>query len=93
VEWLDGLDYDVDPARAEVFYDAVRKYYPGLKDGAIEPGTLGSANLPPKRRPTVIRPGAAWRAGWSPVRDQSPGWAPALADTVESALICHQPRR
>jgi L-2-hydroxyglutarate oxidase LhgO len=41
VEWLDGLDYDVDPARAEVFYDAVRKYYPGLKDGAIEPGYAG----------------------------------------------------
>jgi L-2-hydroxyglutarate oxidase LhgO len=41
VEWLDALDYDVDPARAEVFYDAVRKYYPGLKDGAIEPGYAG----------------------------------------------------
>ena len=29
------------PTRAEVFYDAVRKYYPGLKDGAIEPGYAG----------------------------------------------------
>jgi L-2-hydroxyglutarate oxidase LhgO len=41
VEWLEALDYDVDPARAEVFYDAVRQYYPGLKDGAIEPGYAG----------------------------------------------------
>jgi L-2-hydroxyglutarate oxidase LhgO len=41
VEWLDVVDYDVDPARAEVFYDAVRQYYPGLKDGAIEPGYAG----------------------------------------------------
>jgi L-2-hydroxyglutarate oxidase LhgO len=41
VEWLDALDYDVDPARAEVFYEAVRRYYPGLKDGAIEPGYAG----------------------------------------------------
>jgi L-2-hydroxyglutarate oxidase LhgO len=41
VEWLDALEYDVDPARAEVFYDAVRQYYPGLKDGAIQPGYAG----------------------------------------------------
>jgi L-2-hydroxyglutarate oxidase LhgO len=41
VEWLDAVDYDVDPARAELFYDAVRRYYPGLKDGAIEPGYAG----------------------------------------------------
>ena len=41
VEWVDALDYDVDPARAEVFYAAVRQYYPGLKDGAIEPGYAG----------------------------------------------------
>jgi L-2-hydroxyglutarate oxidase LhgO len=41
VEWIEALDYDVDPARAEVFYDAVRAYYPGLKDGAIEAGYAG----------------------------------------------------
>src|SRR5690606_5074015 len=35
VEWVDAIDYDVDPPRAEVFYDAVRRYYPGLRDGAI----------------------------------------------------------
>jgi L-2-hydroxyglutarate oxidase LhgO len=41
VEWVDTIDYDVDPKRAEVFYAAIRTYYPGLKDGAIEPGYAG----------------------------------------------------
>jgi L-2-hydroxyglutarate oxidase LhgO len=41
VEWVEQVSYDVDPARAAVFYDAVRAYYPGLKDGAIEPGYAG----------------------------------------------------
>ncbi len=41
VEWIDDIDYDVDPARAEKFYDAVRKYYPDLPDGAIQPGYSG----------------------------------------------------
>ena len=41
VEWVSATDYDVDPTRAEIFYKAVRRYYPGLKDGAIEPGYAG----------------------------------------------------
>jgi L-2-hydroxyglutarate oxidase LhgO len=41
VEWLDAIDYDVDLRRADVFYDTIRQYYPGLKDGAIEPGYAG----------------------------------------------------
>jgi L-2-hydroxyglutarate oxidase LhgO len=42
VEWIEGeLNYDVDPRRADVFYAAVRKYYPGLRDGAIQPGYAG----------------------------------------------------
>jgi L-2-hydroxyglutarate oxidase LhgO len=41
VEWVEQVGYDVDPARAEAFYAAVRTYYPGLKDGAIEPGYAG----------------------------------------------------
>ena len=56
VEWVEQVSYDVDPARAEVFYDAVRTYYPGLKDGAIEPGYAGiRPKITPKgdaRRPT-----------------------------------------
>ena len=41
VEWIDELNYDVDPRRSDKFYDAIRSYYPGLKDGAIEPGYAG----------------------------------------------------
>ena len=41
VEWVDRIDYDVDPARADKFYAAVRKYYPALEDGAIQPGYSG----------------------------------------------------
>jgi L-2-hydroxyglutarate oxidase LhgO len=41
VEWVDRLDYDVDPARAAVFYDAVRRYWPGLPDGVLSPGYAG----------------------------------------------------
>ncbi len=42
VEWVDGPDdYDVDPARAELFYAAVRRYWPGLPDGALQPGYAG----------------------------------------------------
>src|SRR5690606_19206957 len=38
---IDTIDYDVDPKRADSFYDAVRKYYPALADGAILPGYSG----------------------------------------------------
>jgi L-2-hydroxyglutarate oxidase LhgO len=31
-------DYTVDPARASGFYDRVRQYWPGLPDGALQPG-------------------------------------------------------
>jgi L-2-hydroxyglutarate oxidase LhgO len=41
VEWVDRIDYDVDPRRADVFYAAIRTYWPGLKDGALEPGYAG----------------------------------------------------
>jgi L-2-hydroxyglutarate oxidase LhgO len=41
VEWVDRIDYDVDPTRADKFYAAVRKYYPALEDGAIQPGYSG----------------------------------------------------
>ena len=41
VEWIASVDYTVDPARGEVFYDAVRRYWPGLPDGALQPGYAG----------------------------------------------------
>lgn len=41
VEWIDELDYEVDPARSEPFYAAVRRYWPGLKDGQLYPDYAG----------------------------------------------------
>lgn len=40
-EWIDGIDYDVDPTRADDFYEAVRRYYPALADGALQPAYSG----------------------------------------------------
>jgi L-2-hydroxyglutarate oxidase LhgO len=46
VEWLDitaetEVDYSVDPRRGDGFYAAVRRYWPGLKDGALMPDYSG----------------------------------------------------
>ncbi|AYC99492.1 NAD(P)/FAD-dependent oxidoreductase [Neorhizobium sp. NCHU2750] len=41
VEWVDAPNYDVDPARSEKFYAAIRKYWPHLKDGALQPAYAG----------------------------------------------------
>jgi L-2-hydroxyglutarate oxidase LhgO len=41
VEWVERIDYDVDPRRAERFYAAIRRYWPGLPDGSLSPGYAG----------------------------------------------------
>jgi L-2-hydroxyglutarate oxidase LhgO len=41
VEWVDRLDYTVDPGRAEAFYRSVRTFWPGLPDGALSPAYAG----------------------------------------------------
>ena len=41
VEWVDRIAYEVDPKRAERFYAAIRRYWPGLPDGALLPGYAG----------------------------------------------------
>ncbi len=56
VEWIDtvarpeDLDYVVDPRRCEGFYAAVRTYWPGLADGALQAGYSGI-------RPKIQAPG------------------------------------
>jgi L-2-hydroxyglutarate oxidase LhgO len=39
--WVDAVDYTFDPAREPLFYAAIRKYYPGLKEGQLIPGYTG----------------------------------------------------
>src|SRR6476469_1359260 len=41
VQWIDTIDYTVDPARADSFYAAVRKYWPALKDAVLQPCYAG----------------------------------------------------
>src|SRR6476659_1290969 len=52
VEWVDAIDYIVDPARAERFYPAIRKYWPMLPDGALMPSYSGI-------RPKIVPPAVA----------------------------------
>ncbi|TAN15049.1 MAG: NAD(P)/FAD-dependent oxidoreductase [Rhizobiaceae bacterium] len=41
VEWVERIDYTVDPNRAARFDGEIRKYWPGLRDGALEPAYSG----------------------------------------------------
>ena len=42
VEWVQSPDHlQVDARRGDAFYAEVRKYWPQLKDGALEPGYAG----------------------------------------------------
>lgn len=50
VEWVDAIGYQVDPQRAARFYAAIRRYWPGLPDGALAPGYAGI-------RPKIAGPG------------------------------------
>ena len=54
-QWLDvasadEIDYRVDPARADGFYADIRRYWPGLPDGALQPAYSGV-------RPKIHGPG------------------------------------
>lgn len=50
VEWVEEIDYRVDPARSIRFYDAIRRYWPDLPDGALQPSFAGI-------RPKISGPG------------------------------------
>jgi L-2-hydroxyglutarate oxidase LhgO len=41
VEWIDRIDYSVNAARAPLFYDAIRRYWPRLAEGALIPDYTG----------------------------------------------------
>jgi len=50
VEWVQTIDYGVDPRRADVFYREIRRYWPKLAEGALSPGYAGI-------RPKIQAPG------------------------------------
>jgi len=41
VEWVEREVYEVDPRRADLFYASIRRYWPGLPDGALVPDYSG----------------------------------------------------
>jgi L-2-hydroxyglutarate oxidase LhgO len=50
VEYIEGEDYSVSESRLQDYYDSVRRYFPSLADGALEPGYAGI-------RPKIQGPG------------------------------------
>ncbi|TMA20154.1 MAG: NAD(P)/FAD-dependent oxidoreductase [Deltaproteobacteria bacterium] len=50
VTWVQEIEYSFDESRAPSFYAAIRRYYGGLQDGALEPGYTGI-------RPKIVGPG------------------------------------
>ncbi|WP_414636795.1 NAD(P)/FAD-dependent oxidoreductase [Aquabacterium sp.] len=48
--WVDTIDYQVNAAEADAFYAEVRRYWPALPDGALQPGYAGL-------RPKISGPG------------------------------------
>ena len=50
LNFVDTLDYSVDPAAAPAFYAYIRKFWPGLPDGALSPDYAGI-------RPKIHGPG------------------------------------
>ena len=52
VSWIDGVDYGFEDGREAQFCAAIRRYFPGLPDGALVPGHTGI-------RPKLAPAGAA----------------------------------
>lgn len=95
VEWIDGVDHTVDPRRADAFYAEIRRYWPALEDGALQPAYSGV-------RPKISGPGELASDFWiESARDhgvaglinlfgiESPGLTAslAIADDVRAMLL------
>jgi L-2-hydroxyglutarate oxidase LhgO len=50
VQWIENPDYEVSAARGESFYAAIRRYWPALTEGALQPAYAGI-------RPKISGPG------------------------------------
>ena len=52
VQWVEDLNYRIEPERAEGFYAAIRRYWPALPDASLQPAYTGI-------RPKISGPGEA----------------------------------
>jgi L-2-hydroxyglutarate oxidase LhgO len=95
VSWVDGVDYEFDERRAPAFYAAIRRYWPALADGALEPGYTGiRPKLGPAGSPAqdfVIQgPSAHGVPGLVSLYGiESPGLTAALAIADEVVTLCN----
>jgi L-2-hydroxyglutarate oxidase LhgO len=94
IEWVDEVDYRVDPARGEGFYAAIRRYWPGLPDGALVPAYAGvRAKIGPRGSAQDFVISGPDRHGMAGLVNlfgiESPGLTSSLvlADLVAEALI------
>jgi L-2-hydroxyglutarate oxidase LhgO len=74
VQWVDDpTDLQVDPRRGDAFYAEVRRYWPELPDGALQPGYSGI-------RPKISGPhdAAADFMIQGPAEHGVPGWVNLL---------------
>jgi L-2-hydroxyglutarate oxidase LhgO len=95
VQWVESHDYQVDPRRGAEFYAAIRRYWPGLADGALEPAYAGI-------RPKIAGPGepaADFRIDGPEVHSarivnlfgiESPGFTASLAIGEHVAALVRQ---
>jgi len=89
VEWIDDIDFRVDPHRSARFYGAIRRYWPGLKDDALHPAYAG------------VRPKIGGAASPDFIIDrpcsslvnlfgiESPGLTSSLAIAQEVEILCN----
>ena len=100
VEWLDAtaagaVNYDVDPHRADRFYEAVRRYWPGLRDEALQPAYSGvRPKLSPQGSPdadfVIQGPGQHGVAGLVNLFGiESPGLTAALSIALKVRAMLH----
>jgi L-2-hydroxyglutarate oxidase LhgO len=71
VEWIDGLDYSVDPARHATFLAAARLIWPAIKADELVPGYAGI-------RPKITAPGE--QAGDFTISTEHDHGAPGLVN-------------
>ncbi|WP_444914725.1 NAD(P)/FAD-dependent oxidoreductase [Microbulbifer sp. TRSA007] len=41
VEWVESINYQVDPSKLNTFYDNIRRYWPGISKNTLRPGYAG----------------------------------------------------
>ncbi len=91
LHYVDQESYDVDPARAADFYRDIRRYWPGLKDGTLEPDYAGirpKLHGPDEPQPDfrVDGPGSHGLAGLvAQFGIESPGLTSSMAIGEETA--------